>query len=319
MHRRRFLTGSALSLAASCTTTLLTHSAGATVPSQNPSSPAAPIKLGAMIRTGPEMEKTLAAIQQLNFSNCFLSANQSVDQFSSQLSDEWKALFHAYGVVPTAIEVVVPGPLSWDFQDGPSTIGLVPPQMRAARIQALKRTSDFARLLQIPIVQTHGGFLPENPKDPLYRGAIDAIAEVSAHCASNHQSFLLETGQETPITLLRAIKDVNAPNLGVGMDTANLILYGKSNPVDALDILGPYVGSVHAKDGNWPTDPMKLGEEVVIGKGRVDFRAVFQKLMALHYTGPITIEREISGPQQYHDLKEEKTYLSQILHEVLSA
>ncbi len=56
--------------------------------------------------------------------------------------------------------------------------------------------------------------------------------------------------------------DVKQPNLGVGLDVANLILYGKANPVDAVDIIGPHVKSVHAKDGLWPTDPMKLGEEV---------------------------------------------------------
>ena len=56
--------------------------------------------------------------------------------------------------------------------------------------------------------------------------------------------------------------------LGVGLDTANLILYGKANPVDALEMLGPHVKSVHAKDGMWPTDPMQLGKEVRIGKGQ---------------------------------------------------
>ena len=65
----------------------------------------------------------------------------------------------------------------------------------------------------------------------------------------------------------RMMRDVSLPNLGVGLDTANLILYGKANPVDAVDILGPHVRSVHAKDGKWPTDPSKLGEEVMIGKG----------------------------------------------------
>ena len=69
----------------------------------------------------------------------------------------------------------------------------------------------------------------------------------------------------------RAIRDVALPNLGVGLDTANLILYGKANPVDAVAILGPHVHAIHAKDGRWPTNPDKLGEEVLIGTGLVDF------------------------------------------------
>jgi sugar phosphate isomerase/epimerase len=101
------------------------------------------------------------------------------------------------------------------------------------------------------------------------------------------------------------------------LDTANLILYGKANPVDAVDILGPHVRSVHAKDGRWPTDPSELGDEVKIGEGLVDFRKVFTKLHKLGYTGAVTIERETSEPEQIEDVRQEKRYLEGILREVL--
>ena len=117
----------------------------------------------------------------------------------------------------------------------------------------------------------------------------------------------------------RMIRDVAMPNLAVGLDTANLILYGKANPVDAVDILGPHVRSIHAKDGRWPTDPSNLGEEVLIGKGLVNFREVFTKLHKIGYTGAVTIERETSGPQQIEDVRAEKVYLQRILDEVLAS
>ena len=128
----------------------------------------------------------------------------------------------------------------------------------------------------------------------------------------------METGQETPTTMARVLRDANLPNLAVGLDTANLILYGKANPVDAVDILGTHVRSVHAKDGKWPTDPNKLGEEVLIGKGLVDFKTVFTKLHKLGYAGAVTIERETSGPQQIEDVKNEKTYLEKVIQEVMA-
>jgi sugar phosphate isomerase/epimerase len=199
---------------------------------------------------------------------------------------------------------------------GPSTIGIVPPNTRAARIDALRQASDFAKLVGIPQVQTHCGFIPENPGDALYKPAVEAIRTVAKHCQGNGQAFLMETGQETPTTMSRAIRDVDMPNLGVGLDTANLLLYGKANPVDAVDILGPHVMSVHAKDGRWPTNPYEFGEEVLIGKGLVDFRAVFTKLHRLGYKGAISIEREISGPQQIEDVKIEKAYLERVIREV---
>jgi sugar phosphate isomerase/epimerase len=114
----------------------------------------------------------------------------------------------------------------------------------------------------------------------------------------------------------RALRDVGQPNLGVGLDTANLILYGKANPVDAVDILGTHVKSIHAKDGRWPTNPNELGEEVLIGSGLVDFKQVFTKLKRAGYTGAVTIERETSGPQQIEDVRKEKLYLERVLAEV---
>jgi sugar phosphate isomerase/epimerase len=140
---------------------------------------------------------------------------------------------------------------------------------------------------------------------------------VAAHCQSNGQYFLMETGQETPTTMARMFHDVALDNLAVGLDTANLILYGKANPVDAVDILGPHIRSVHAKDGRWPTNPSELGQEVLIGQGLVDFKQVFTKLHKIGYTGAITIERETSGPQQIEDVRQEKIYLEKIIREVL--
>jgi sugar phosphate isomerase/epimerase len=278
----------------------------------------APMAVGLIIQPANGAEAAISRVHDLGMSNCFLSLDGYLGKFSKDLAQELSGLLEKYSVVPTAAEVVRPDPLIWDFLHGPSTIGLVPRATRAARMDALRQTSDFAALLNIPRIQTHCGFIPEDPANPLYDETVIAIREVAQHCAANGQLFLMETGQETPTTMSRAIKDVDQPNLAVGLDTANLILYGKANPVDAIDIIGPHVRSIHAKDGRWPTDPMKLGEEVLIGTGLVDFEKVFTKLHRLGYTGAVTIERETSGPQQIADVRAEKVYLEKILTRVLA-
>jgi sugar phosphate isomerase/epimerase len=277
-----------------------------------------PMDVGLLIVPHDAPEVTFKRVRDMGFDNCFLSLDGYLNGFTKQVADQFGELLSKYSLVATTVEVVGPAPLVWDFMQGPSTIGLVPPKTRAARIDALRQVSDFAKLLNISQVQTHCGFIPEDPADPLYPGAVEAIRAVAQHCRSNGQHFLMETGQETPTTMSRMIRDVAMPNLAVGLDTANLILYGKANPVDAVDILGPHVRSIHAKDGKWPTDPSKLGEEVLIGQGLVDFKQVFAKLHKLGYTGAVTIERETSGPQQIEDVKNEKLYLEKILGEVLA-
>jgi L-ribulose-5-phosphate 3-epimerase len=277
-----------------------------------------PMALGLLVSPAKAPEETIRRVHDLGFSNCFLSLDAYIGAFTPELAAHYKELLARYEVVATTVEVVGPPPLVWNFLRGPSTIGVVPLATRAARIDALRQVSDFAKWLGVSQVQTHCGFIPENPEDPLYPGAVEAIRTVAKHCRENGQYFLMETGQETPTTMSRMIRDVAMENLAVGLDTANLILYGKANPVDAVDILGPHVRSIHAKDGRWPTDPSNLGEEVLIGKGLVDFRTVFTKLHRLGYTGAVTIERETSGPQQIEDVRQEKMYLEGILQEVLA-
>src|SRR5206468_12917577 len=92
----------------------------------------------------------------------------------------------------------------------------------------------------------------------------------------------------------------------VNRELANVILYGTANPVDGIELLGPYVQGIHAKDGMFPTNPKELGEEVPIGKGKVDFPRIIERLKQLNYRGAVTIEREISGPQQVADRSEER-------------
>jgi L-ribulose-5-phosphate 3-epimerase len=251
----------------------------------------------------------IAKVHALGFPTCQVHVGMSPPAIVEPLREA----LAKYQVEATAVMTLGEGKTVWDFYHGPLTIGIVPPATRAARIDALKRASDLGKKLGIEAVHTHCGFIPEDPNLPLYNEAVAAIREVGAYCKANGQTFMMETGQETPITLLRAIEDTGLDNVRVNLDTANLILYGKGEPVGALDVVGKYVHGLHAKDGLYPTDPKKLGKEVAIGEGRVDFPKVIQGLKNLNFTGPITIEREISGPKQEADLRASKKFLEGLI------
>lgn len=206
------------------------------------------------------------------------------------------------GVSLSALWAGWTGPKVWDFYDGPITLGLVPPAYREQRLGELFAASDFALRLGVSDVATHVGFLPENPNDPDFRGTVAVLRSLCSHMRQRGQFFLFETGQETPATLLRAITEIGTGNVGVNLDTANLILYGKSTTADAVDLLGPYVRNLHCKDGLFPTDARTLGREVPLGRGRADMPTVMRKLRDFGYDGAYTIEREISGSEQIRDV-----------------
>ena len=128
--------------------------------------------------------------------------------------------------------------------------------------------------------------------------------------AQLHTQLPLET---LHIDLVDLFEDIGTGNLYVNLDPANLILYGKANPVDALDVLGGYVRGVHAKDGLYPTNGRELGHEVKVGDGKVNFPKLLARLHELGYDGSLTIEREISGPQQIADIQATKKYLEELI------
>jgi L-ribulose-5-phosphate 3-epimerase len=260
------------------------------------------LRLGVMTRLGHEIEEEIANVRHFGLPTCQVAAWE-LDHYSKENTDRIRRACDEHGVEVTTIWAGCPGPAVWNFVDGPATIGLVPPEYREMRVAALIAGAEFAAGLGVASITTHAGFLPENPKDPLYEGTVEALAKVAQHCRRLGLRFCFETGQETPITLLRVMTDIGTDNLGVNLDPANLLMYGKANPIDALDILGPYVRGVHAKDGEYPTVPGELGVEKPLGEGRVDFPKFVAKLKSFGYNGALTIEREISGPQQVADIK----------------
>ena len=213
----------------------------------------------------------------------------------------------------TAVWAGWTGSCVWDFMQGPKTLGIVPAELRDMRIAQLKQGADFAKIIGVRAIITHLGFIPENPTDHLYLEVVEKVREVAQYCSNLGLEFWFESGQETPVTLRRLIEDVKMPNLGINFDTANVVLYGKGNPLDSAEIFGKYIKNLHAKDGLYPTNPQKLGMEVPIGQGKADFQAIFRTLKENNFTGEIIIEREISGPQQIEDIQQSYTYLTQCL------
>jgi sugar phosphate isomerase/epimerase len=245
-------------------------------------------------------------------------------------TDEWAqkvlAALEKHGVSISTVWCGWSGKAVWNAFEGPLTLGIVPPFARFQRILDLKAGSDFAKKLGVNQIATHAGFIPEDPNTQLYRETVVALREIAAYCKKNGQYLLFETGQETPVTLVRCFEmvmnDVSGSpytgldNLGINLDTANCILYGRANPVDALDVFGKYVRNLHAKDGRFPVNGHDLGEETKIGEGKVDFEGVIKGLHDLGYNRYITIEREISGDQQLKDILESREYLESIIAKV---
>lgn len=262
-----------------------------------------------------EMEAKFQSLLEQGFDNCQLVWWDTI-AWSDENAAVINELTKKYGITISAFWCGWEGPAVWNFYEGQKTLGLMPTEYRATRVKNLCDGADFAKKLGVKNVVTHMGYIPENPYDPEFEPFCDAVRTVAEHLKQNGQYLLFETGQETPTTMLRCFEKVGTDNLAVNLDTANVILYGKANPVDVVDLLGKYIRNLHAKDGLWPVNGHDLGKAVRVGEGKVDFHTVLRKLYELGYDSYVTIEREIEGEQQIRDVHDAKIYLEAILTEI---
>ncbi|MCC7492125.1 MAG: sugar phosphate isomerase/epimerase [Fimbriimonadaceae bacterium] len=281
----------------------------------------APLALGVMTSLHGAPREMFAKVRELGFETCQLSSppeSYLVGPDAARLTAEFKAAYEESGVTITAVFVMWSGHI-WNLFGGPRTIGLVPADKRGARVVRAIRISNWARQVGIDALTSHIGFIPEDPADAAYPPFIETMQALVDYFLDNGQTFAFETGQETAQTLVRTIQDIGrAPHVGINLDPANLLLYGKSVPLEVADLVAPYVFNTHCKDGKAPRPGQGLGEEYPLGEGDVDIRALIPALYERGFRGPLTIEREISGDQQVADIRRAKALLEEIRERLLA-
>lgn len=219
-------------------------------------------------------------------------------------ADAFLARTKAAGITVTCVFGGFEGESYADIPTTARTVGLVPEETRAARVQEMKEISDFAKILGCDTVGLHVGFVPADRSSASYKSLIDVTRNLLDHVAANGQKLHLETGQESADHLLEFIHDVQRSNLFINFDPANMILYGTGNPIEALKKVGHLVRSVHCKDAKWAAPALRgkeWGCEVALGEGEVGMETYLRTLKEVGYQGPLTIEREIA-----HDREQQK-------------
>ena len=267
------------------------------------------LKLGVIIGSR-NLKEGFDKIKSLNLTLCQISfVAEEIENYSSE---EIKKLAESYGIKIFSVFMGFKGQI-FNNKDGPETMGFVTPKFREERLKYAFKFSDFVKEIDVKYIVSHVGFIPDDEEDPIYKTFIPVMKKFIEKCKENNQIFCFETGQELPSTLKRTIIDIGLDNVGINLDPANLILYGKANPLDAVEIFGEYVKSMHGKDGLWPNRDEYLGREVPIGEGMVNFPVLLRRLKNKGFNGPIIIEREISGERQIEDIKKAINYLTPYL------
>ncbi len=280
-----------------------------------------PLALGVMTGVHNDPLASFRKIRDMGFSTCQLGNPPEEYIYgprAAELTERVQEAIAETGITVTSVFIMFPGHV-WDLVDGPRTIGLVPEDTRGERVVHCCRMSNWAREVGINAVTSHIGFIPEDPADPRYTPFVKMMRAFCRYARENGQTFAFETGQETAATLRRTIEDIGMDNVGINLDPANLLLYGKDRPLEVVDVIGPYVFNTHCKDGTWPEPGGKLGHETPLGDGEVGIRELIPALYRQGYRGPLTIEREISGEKQIADIQRAKALLEEVRDGLLAS
>jgi sugar phosphate isomerase/epimerase len=154
----------------------------------------------------------------------------------------------------------------------------------------------------------HAGFI-DHTKPEYARKFYDRVRLLADAAAEKNVKFLMETGQETAKELKHFLEEMDHPALRVNFDPANMILYDKGNPLEAVKVLAPWIRHIHIKDAIRTKTPGTWGLEVPWGEGDVNSNAFLRTLKEIGFKGALAIERE-AGDDRFGDIKKAAERLS---------
>jgi len=182
------------------------------------------------------------------------------------------------------------------------TGGIAPDETWQENLENIRAIVGIARKLGLKLVTFHAGFVPHDKADPGFSKMVGRLKTIAELFAAADMRLGLETGQETAAGLATLLEEMRQSNVVVNFDPANMLLYGKGNPIEALHVLAPWIHQVHVKDAMQATMPGTWGEEVAVGNGQVNWPAFFATLAEIGFSGDIVIEREAGG-QRIPDIR----------------
>jgi sugar phosphate isomerase/epimerase len=182
-----------------------------------------------------------------------------------------------------------------------TTGGIVPDEYWEGNRKSFFDAIDLTARLGTKYLSFHFGFLDLTEPERA-RKLYDRAEMLANRAAEKGIELLMETGQETADELRQFLEELNHPALGVNFDPANMILYDKGDPIEAVQTLAGWIRHVHIKDAVRTKVPGAWGEEVVWGTGQVGSVEFLNTLKKIGFRGALAIERE-AGDNRLGDIE----------------
>ncbi len=154
------------------------------------------------------------------------------------------------------------------------------------RLEQIRQTMALAfdlgpRLVIIPI-----GKLPDKEDDPALPILKEALFDLGRHGDRTGVMVALDSGVDSPETLVKFMAGFDVGSLAVNYNPANLVLAG-FNPYDAVKTLQKRLVNVNAQDAR-RISPSRVAT-VALGHGDIDWLQLLANFEEIEYRGPVTV------------------------------
>jgi len=151
-------------------------------------------------------------------------------------------------------------------------------------IADLRQQVENAARLELKFMLAFGVDNPAHSED-FYRLMADTAAHAEKHGV---QVVLKPHGGNSGASddIRRCLEKVAQPNFKIWYDPGNIIYYTGKDPLAELEPIVQYVTGICAKDCPGPKGQVMSQ----FGTGKVDFKALFERLKAAGFNGPIMVE-----------------------------
>jgi L-ribulose-5-phosphate 3-epimerase len=124
---------------------------------------------------------------------------------------------------------------------------------------------------------------PDDPRAALMRESLDALGR---HGDRTGVTIALDTGLDSPESLVTYLSCFDVGSLAVNFNPANLVIAGHS-PYDAVRTFHKRIATVHAQDAR-RISPNRMAT-VPLGHGDLDWMQLLANFEEIEYRGPLTV------------------------------
>jgi D-psicose/D-tagatose/L-ribulose 3-epimerase len=188
----------------------------------------------------------------------------------------------------------------------PEDVDLAHPSegVRAEALEYYRRLLDFAAAVGAPLVCCHGEvgrIRAIGDHDQEYRYLLSGVQRIARQAAelglglamevlNRYESHLLNTAAQA----IEFVAQVGAANVGILLDSYHMNI-DEADPATAILDAGDRLFLFHAADSN----------RQAVGRGHMDFLALFRALRRIGYAGHVIVECTAAGPDPFTPVKGE--------------